>query len=93
VSLDRLPGSGFIIEVRDEGPGIPDSEKAKVFEPFYRTASARETDNTGMGLGLAIARSIILAHGGTIELKNREPHGLRVQIFLPEVSNGRPDSK
>jgi signal transduction histidine kinase len=93
VSLDRRPGSGFIIEVRDEGPGIPDSEKAKVFEPFYRTASARETDNTGMGLGLAIARSIILAHGGTIELKNREPHGLRVQIFLPEVSNGRPDSK
>jgi signal transduction histidine kinase len=92
VSLDRLPGSGFIIEVRDEGPGIPDSEKAKVFEPFYRTASARETDNTGMGLGLAIARSIILAHGGTIELEDREPHGLRVRIFLPEVSNGPRDS-
>lgn len=93
VSLDPLPGSGFIIEVRDEGPGIPDSEREKVFEPFYRIASAHEIDHTGMGLGLAIARTIILAHGGTIELKDREPHGLRVRIFLPEISNGPPDSK
>jgi signal transduction histidine kinase len=41
-----------------------------------------------MGLGLAIARSIILAHGGTIELQDREPRGLKVRILLPESSNG-----
>ena len=89
VSLERRSDTGFIIDILDEGPGIPDVEKTKVFEPFYRTASARETDSQGMGLGLAIARSIILAHGGTIELRDREPRGLQVRIFLPESSDLR----
>jgi signal transduction histidine kinase len=91
VSLERLKDAGFIVEVQDEGPGIPDAEKTKVFEPFYRTASARDSDSQGMGLGLPIARSIILAHGGTIELLDREPHGLRVHIFLPESSDASPE--
>ena len=72
-----------MIEVQDEGPGIPDTEKAKVFEPFYRTDEARESDRQGMGLGLSIARSIILAHGGTIDLRDRELRGFTVHIFLP----------
>jgi signal transduction histidine kinase len=83
VSLQQLAESGFVIEIQDDGPGIPDNEKSKVFEPFYRTDEARESDRQGMGLGLSIARSIILAHGGTIELRDREPHGLNVHIFLP----------
>ncbi|HTC44665.1 MAG TPA: ATP-binding protein [Steroidobacteraceae bacterium] len=83
VSLQQLADGGFVIEIQDDGPGIPDGEKAKVFEPFYRTDEARESDRQGMGLGLSIARSIILAHGGTIELRDREPHGLNVHIFLP----------
>ncbi len=86
VSLERQPGAGYTIEVDDEGPGIPDCEKEKVFEPFYRTASARELDSQGIGLGLSIARSIILAHGGTIELHDREPLGLKAHITLPEAS-------
>jgi signal transduction histidine kinase len=90
VSLQEMRGLGFVIEVQDEGPGIPDIEKAKVFEPFYRTDAARETDQQGMGLGLSIARSIILAHGGTIELRDRQPRGLIVHIFLPESSAGSP---
>jgi signal transduction histidine kinase len=88
VSLERLNDQGFIIEIEDNGPGIPAAEKDKVFEPFYRTASARDSDREGIGLGLAIARNIILAHGGTIELIDRLPHGLVVRIFLPEVSTG-----
>lgn len=88
VSLQEMRGLGFVIEVQDEGPGIPDIEKAKVFEPFYRTDAARETDQQGMGLGLSIARSIILAHGGTIELRDRQPRGLIVHIFLPASSAG-----
>ncbi len=88
VTLGRS-SEGFVIDVEDEGPGIPDTEKTKVFEPFYRTASARETDRQGMGLGLSIARSIILAHGGTIELHDRQPRGLRVHIRLPEASDAR----
>jgi signal transduction histidine kinase len=83
VTLQRTGDSGFIVEIQDDGPGIPDSEKAKVFEPFYRTDEARESDRQGMGLGLSIARSVILAHGGVIELRDREPHGLNVHVFLP----------
>jgi signal transduction histidine kinase len=86
VSLEQLPSGGCCIEVSDEGPGIPDAEKVKVFDPFYRTAQALESDREGMGLGLAIARSIILAHGGSIELHDRTPTGLRVVILLPKIS-------
>jgi signal transduction histidine kinase len=86
VSLSQVPGVGFVVEVEDEGPGIPNAEKAKVFEPFYRTAAAQELDHQGMGLGLSIARSVILGHGGTIELFDRSPCGLRVRIELPEAS-------
>jgi signal transduction histidine kinase len=74
------------VEVEDEGPGICDAEKAKVFEPFYRTDEARNLDNQGMGLGLSIARSVILGHGGTIDLLDRAPRGLCVRIVLPETS-------
>jgi signal transduction histidine kinase len=83
VSLQAITDTGFVVEIQDDGPGIPDSEKAKVFEPFYRTDEARKSDRQGLGLGLSIARSIILAHGGVIELRDREPHGLNVHIFLP----------
>ena len=90
VLLQMLPDSGFLITVEDEGPGIPDAEKDKVFEPFYRSAAAREIDSEGMGLGLSIARSVILAHGGTIELHDRQPHGLSVRIRLPQtLASGR----
>lgn len=85
VRLLRQPGS-FVVEVEDEGVGIPDAEKAKVFEPFYRASTGRNVNSRGMGLGLPIARSIILGHGGTIELHDRLPHGLLVRIVLPEAS-------
>ncbi len=87
VRLQRQPGGGYLIEVADDGPGIAQAEKEKVFEPFYRSPAAQATDSQGMGLGLAIARSVILAHGGTIELRDREPRGLTVRILLPEASH------
>lgn len=86
VSLSRNPPGGFEIEIADRGPGIADADKDKVFEPFYRTALALDTDSQGMGLGLSIARSIILAHGGTIELRDRKPTGLIVTVHLPQVT-------
>jgi signal transduction histidine kinase len=85
VRLARGPDSGFVIDVEDEGPGISNADKCKVFEPFYRSNAARNVDSLGMGLGLAIARSVVLGHGGTIELLDREPRGLLVRIVLPEV--------
>ncbi|HTW37032.1 MAG TPA: ATP-binding protein [Steroidobacteraceae bacterium] len=83
VSLQQEPTGGYRIEVEDDGPGIPDAEKERVFEAFYRSAWAREVDSEGMGLGLSIARTIVLAHGGTIELRDRRPLGLAVRIVLP----------
>lgn len=81
----RRDAQGYVIEIADDGPGIPAAEKGKVFEPFYRSVSARDRDSEGMGLGLSIARSIVLSHGGSIELEDVVPHGLRVRIVLPEA--------
>ena len=85
VTLARIPGSGFVVDVEDDGPGISNAEKCKVFEPFYRSNGARDIDRHGMGLGLAIARSVILGHGGSIDLLDRNPRGLLVRIALPET--------
>jgi signal transduction histidine kinase len=72
------------IEVEDDGPGISDARKEIMLEPFVRGDDARNMDEcTGFGLGLSIARSIVLAHGGTLSLHDRQPHGLIVRIELP----------
>ncbi|WP_246801148.1 ATP-binding protein [Bradyrhizobium genosp. L] len=70
------------IEVIDDGPGIPPALRDKVFEPFFKADSARQ-DSGGFGLGLSIAQDIAKRHGGSIELKPREPSGLRVSMLLP----------
>ena len=69
--------------VDDDGPGIPDSERENVFRPFYRLEGSRSRETGGTGLGLALARSAILAHGGTVALANRPEGGLRVSVTLP----------
>lgn len=71
------------IGVDDEGPGIPPSELARVLEPFYRLEQSRSRETGGVGLGLAIAQSIVQAHGGTLTLSNRPTGGLRAAIALP----------
>ena len=71
------------IEVADEGPGIPAAEAERVFDRFHRVDAARATRDGGTGLGLAIARWIVDAHGGTIAVRDREPHGCRVVVELP----------
>jgi signal transduction histidine kinase len=72
------------IEVEDDGPGISDARKEVMLEPFVRGDDARNMDETtGFGLGLSIARAIVLAHGGKLSLNDRKPHGLIVRIVLP----------
>jgi signal transduction histidine kinase len=72
------------IEVEDDGPGISDASKEVMLEPFVRGDDARNMDETaGFGLGLSIARSIVLAHGGRLSMHDRKPHGLIVRIELP----------
>lgn len=74
------------IEIEDHGPGIPDNLREKVFSPFYRIESSRNRGTGGTGLGLTVARSVISAHGGDIELQNKPGGGLRVSIRLPQTS-------
>jgi len=72
------------IDVEDDGPGISDAQKANMLEPFVRGDDARNMDEaSGFGLGLSIANAIVLAHGGTLSLHDRQPHGLIVRIQLP----------
>ncbi len=84
VSLSSLPHA-VEIAVEDGGPGIPEDQLTKVFEPFYRVESSRNRDTGGVGLGLAIARTVVEAQGGRLVLSNRAPNGLRALIVLPRI--------
>ncbi|MHB8494759.1 MAG: ATP-binding protein [Casimicrobiaceae bacterium] len=75
--------SELTIRMRDLGPGIPDSELEKVFEPFYRLEGSRSRETGGTGLGLSIARSIARAHGGDVCLRNHETGGLEATASFP----------
>jgi len=82
VRARRAPDN-VVIEVADEGPGIPETERGKVFERFYRADPARAVDGGGAGLGLAIAQWIVDLHGGRIHPEDREPRGCRMVVELP----------
>ena len=71
------------ITIDDEGPGIPEDELARVFQPFYRVESSRSRETGGIGLGLAIALSVVQAHGGELKLSNRAEGGLHAHVSLP----------
>jgi signal transduction histidine kinase len=78
------------IEVEDDGPGISDARKDVMLEPFVRGDDARNMDETaGFGLGLSIARAIVLAHDGRLSLHDRQPHGLIGRIALPVRQTAR----
>lgn len=79
----RDEGEAVNIAIRDDGPGIPESEMEKVFEPFYRVEGSRNRNSGGSGLGLSIARNIAQAHGGTVRLRNLASGGLEVTLRLP----------
>jgi two-component system sensor histidine kinase CpxA len=84
VRLSALPGSSAMIRlgVRDYGPGVPEPELASIFQPFYRVAAERNPQS-GTGLGLTIADRVVRAHGGSICARNAAPHGLEIEILLP----------
>ena len=71
-----------VAEIIDDGPGVPEEDLERAFEPFYRAANARSTDKRGNGLGLAVCRSIARAHGGDVHLL-RSPEGFKAQLRLP----------
>lgn len=79
----ELSSDSLEIVVEDDGPGMAESDFERVFAPFVRLENSRNRDTGGVGLGLAIARTIIRSHGGDITLGNRPEGGLRVTISLP----------
>ena len=76
-------GASLRVVIDDDGPGIPPADLDRVFRPFERLHTSRNLRTGGVGLGLAIARQVILAQGGTITLHTRAAGGLRVEVALP----------
>jgi two-component system sensor histidine kinase CpxA len=81
-------GSLMRLTVRDHGPGVPEAELLRIFEPFYRVKDARDRQSGGAGLGLAIAERVVRIHGGTIRAQNVSPHGLQIEIIMPQRREG-----
>jgi signal transduction histidine kinase len=72
-----------VVRVRDHGPGVPEEAIASLFDPYVRLEHGREQNDNGLGLGLGIARSVIEAHGGRLELSNHPEGGLIAAVRLP----------
>jgi len=79
----KADADGLRIVVEDDGPGLPEEQLEKVFEPFYRVESSRNRETGGVGLGLAIVCQIARTHGGDVTLSNRHGGGLRATLWLP----------
>jgi signal transduction histidine kinase len=77
-----VSGADVRIDIADAGPGLPESELERVFQPFYRTDPARNMDVGGIGLGLSVARSIAREHGGDVWLTS-SAQGLTAHVQLP----------
>lgn len=73
----------LVIEVRDEGCGISDEDKTRVFDRFYRVDKARSRSQGGLGLGLSLAWAIVHQHGGSIEAFDNQPQGTVMYVQLP----------
>ena len=82
ISLTQEAGEA-IITIADQGPGLPENQLEAVFEPFVRHEPSRSRETGGVGLGLAITRTIVQAHGGKIALRNLAEGGLEARIRLP----------
>ena len=80
-----LEQGSVVVDVADDGPGIPIEDRDRIFERFVRLDEARTTDAGGSGLGLAIVREIVAAHDGTVALIDSEV-GARLRIVLPAVA-------
>ncbi len=90
LEIEARPAPGaVVIEVRDEGPGVSEAERERLFERFVR--GSHERGDGGVGLGLTICRAIVEAHGGSIGIYNREVRGALVRMELPVPAPNAPE--
>jgi two-component system OmpR family sensor kinase len=83
ISACRLADGSYQIDVDDDGPGIPNAERQRIFEPFYRVDGSRDRGTGGHGLGLAIAQKAVQLHGGVIAVSKSDLGGAKFTITLP----------
>jgi two-component system, OmpR family, sensor histidine kinase CpxA len=84
ISCEERAGVRMVIlDVSDDGPGLPENELENIFRPFYRVDDARERDTGGFGVGLAIAERAVRLHHGEVRARNRSDGGLVVSLSLP----------
>ena len=80
--MTRRSAGGVIIDVLDEGPGIPEEDRSRVFERFYRVDKSRARDPGGTGLGLSIVKHLVELHGGRVSVSNRQEGGACFTVEL-----------
>ncbi len=88
IVLARTSPQIISVEVRDCGPGVPNTALEHLFEPFYRVDEARARDTGGTGIGLAICQRIVHLHGGSVQARRNTPTGLIVVMEFPSSSAG-----
>jgi signal transduction histidine kinase len=84
ITISTLRENSFaVLSVTDQGPGIPEKDKLRLFERFYRIDKARSRESGGTGLGLAIVKHIALAHSGSVRIESKEGQGSTFSLLLP----------
>jgi len=86
VVLDQV-ADGFLIQVSDDGPGIPNAIRERIFEPFYTT------NTRGTGLGLTVAKTIVKEHGGVLECCNNDAQGACFLVWLPAKASSQDEEE
>jgi len=82
----KREGAHVLIEVEDRGPGLPNRQRKKVFDEFYRCEDEARRETTGVGLGLALVKQYALAHGGFVDILSANPRGAIFRVGLAAVS-------
>jgi signal transduction histidine kinase len=83
VRVSASGGSDVAIAVEDEGPGIPEEERGRIFEPFFRGRHAQDLEIEGSGIGLNIVKQVVKSHGGRVRVGNGAAKGTRFVVQLP----------